>query len=106
MSNFWGSVHKPSSATPSPRGDAPKTPDTDTTASAPSPKKKLTFKEQREFEQLDAEIPQLEAEQKELEEKMSSSNYEEARTAGEKYKEISNLLEEKYLRWEELGSYL
>ena len=97
---------KPSSATPSPRGDAPKTPDTDTTASAPSPKKKLTFKEQREFEQLDAEIPQLEAEQKELEEKMSSSNYEEARTAGDRYKEIAALLEQKYERWEELGSYL
>ncbi len=39
---------------------------------SPSPKKKLSFKEQREFEQLDAEIPALEAEQKALEEQMSS----------------------------------
>ena len=71
---------------------------------SPSPKKKLTFKEQKEFEQLDAEIPQLEAEQKELEAKMSSSNFEEARTAGDRYKEIAAQLEEKYARWEELAA--
>ena len=71
---------------------------------SPSPKKKLSFKEQREFEQLDAEIPALEAEQKALEEQMSSSNFEKARLAGERYKEISAALEEKYTRWEELAA--
>ncbi len=71
---------------------------------SPSPKKKLSFKEQREFEQLDAEIPALEAEQKALEEQMSSSNFEKARIAGERYKEISAALEEKYTRWEELAA--
>ena len=77
-------------------GEAPATPPT-------APKKKLSFKEQREFEQLDAEIPALEAEQKALEEKMSSSNFETARTAGQRYKEISAQLEEKYARWSELA---
>ena len=77
-------------------GEAPATPPT-------APKKKLSFKEQREFEQLDAEIPALEAEQKALEEKMSSSDFETARTAGEKYKELSARLEEKYARWSELA---
>jgi len=66
-------------------------------------KKKLSFKEQKEFEQLNEEIPALEKEQKELEEKMASSNFEEARAAGERYKENAALLEEKYERWEELA---
>ena len=77
-------------------GEAPATPPT-------AQKKKLSFKEQREFEQLDAEIPALEAEQKALEEKMSSSDFETARTAGQRYKEISAQLEEKYARWSELA---
>ena len=66
-------------------------------------KKKLSFKEQKEFEQLNEEIPALEEEQKELEGKMASSNFEEARAAGERYKKIAALLEEKYERWEELA---
>ncbi len=66
-------------------------------------KKKLSFKEQKEFEQLNEEIPALEAEQKELEPKMASADFEEVRKAGERYKEIEALLEEKYPRWEELA---
>ena len=66
-------------------------------------KKKLSFKEQKEFEQLNEEIPALEEEQKELEEKMASSNFDEARAAGERYKKTAALLEEKYERWEELA---
>ncbi|BDC94099.1 ABC-F family ATP-binding cassette domain-containing protein [Treponema bryantii] len=68
-----------------------------------SQKKKLSFKEQKEFEQLNEEIPALEAEQKSLEEKMASSDFEKVRVAGERYKEIEALLEEKYPRWEELA---
>ena len=76
--------------------------------SSPTPtnniqKKKLSFKEQKEFEQLNEEIPALEAEQKSLEEKMASSDFDEVRKAGERYKEIEALLEEKYPRWEELA---
>ena len=73
------------------------------TSPAPSQKKKLSFKEQKEFEQLNEEIPALEAEQKALEPKMASSDFEEVRAAGERYKEIEALLEEKYPRWEELA---
>ena len=69
----------------------------------PPQKKKLSFKEQKEFEQLNEEIPTLEAEQKALEEKMSSSNFDEVRAAGDRYKEIDALLAEKYPRWEELA---
>ena len=66
-------------------------------------KKKLSFKEQKEFEQLNEEIPALEAEQKSLEEKMASSDFDEVRKAGDRYKEIDALLEQKYPRWEELA---
>ncbi len=66
-------------------------------------RKKLSFKEQKEFKQLNEEIPALEAEQKSLEEKMASSDFDEVRKAGERYKEIEALLEEKYPRWEELA---
>ena len=66
-------------------------------------KKKLSFKEQKEFEQLNEEIPALEAEQKELEPKMASSDFEIVRAASDRYKEIEKLLEEKYTRWEELA---
>jgi len=90
---------KPSSATPS-AGDTPATPPS---TSSTSQKKKLSFKEQKEFEQLNEEIPALEAEQKALEEKMASSNFDEVRAAGDRYKEIDALLAEKYPRWEELA---
>ena len=68
-----------------------------------SQKKKLSFKEQKEFEQLNEEIPVLEAEQKSLEEKMASSDFDEVRKAGDRYKDIDALLAEKYPRWEELA---
>ena len=85
---------------------AEKTSDGEKTAEQNSnqPKKaKLSFKEQKEFETLDAEIPALEAEQKELEPKMASSDFAVVQKASERYKEIEKLLEEKYPRWEELA---
>ena len=81
-------------------GDTPATPPS---TSSTSQKKKLSFKELKEFEQLNEEIPALEAEQKALEEKMASSNFDEVRAAGDRYKEIEALLAEKYPRWEELA---
>ena len=66
-------------------------------------KQKLSYKEQKEFESLDAEIPALEEEQKSLEPKMSSSDFQEVQKATKRYNEISSLLEEKYPRWEELA---
>jgi len=77
--------------------------DTPATPPASSQKKKLSFKEQKEFEQLNEEIPALEAEQKALEAKMFSSDFDEVRAAGDRYKEIEALLAEKYPRWEELA---
>lgn len=67
-------------------------------------RKKLSYKEQREFEELDALIPQLEEEQKNLEEEMASSDFQVSQKAGNRYNEIAKELEEKYARWEELAN--
>ena len=66
-------------------------------------KKKLSFKEQKEFEQLNEQIPILEKEQSELEIQMSSSDFSTVQKASEKYKELSEKLETMYTRWEELS---
>lgn len=72
----------------------------------PNQQKKLSYKEQKEFEQLDAEIPALEAEQKSLEEALSSSDFAIVSKANARYNEIATLLEQKYPRWEELAERL
>ena len=74
-----------------------------TCATTQSEKKKLTFKEQKEFEALDSEIPQLEEEKTELEAQMSSGNFEKLQEASKRYKEVCDSLEKKYARWEELA---
>ena len=68
-------------------------------------KKKLSFKEQKEFEELDKEIPALEEEAKKLEAQMASSDFSVVQKASQRYKEISTLLEKKYQRWEELSEF-
>jgi len=87
-----------SSATPSAASDAGRNAGSETTKKA-----KLSYKEQKEFETLDAEIPKLEEEQKQLEPLMSSSDFSVVSKASERYNEIVKLLEEKYPRWEELA---
>jgi ATP-binding cassette subfamily F protein uup len=68
--------------------------------------KKLSYKEKREFELLEKEIPALEAEQKLLTEKMSSNiSFEEITTVSERLQEINAMLEEKEMRWLELSEF-
>jgi len=68
-------------------------------------KKKLSFNEKREFEQLEKDIPALEKEKAEITEKMSAGNiaYEELDKLSKRITEITNLLEEKEMRWLELS---
>ena len=70
---------------------------------ASATKKKLSFKEQKEFEALDAEIPQLEEQKTELEAQMSSGNFSTLPETTKRYKEVCQILESKYARWEELA---
>lgn len=66
---------------------------------------KLTYKEKLEFDSLGLEIETLEAEKKELLEKMNSDNgsADELIEWGNRYQEVSTLLDDKSMRWLELS---
>ena len=77
-------------------------------AAAPAEKKKkLSYKDQREFEQLEKDIPALEKEKEEITQKMSQPDlaYDELQKLSARITEVTNLLEEKELRWLELSEY-
>ena len=69
---------------------------------AVKPRKK-TFKEQKEFENLEAEIMELEERKSVLESEMASSDFTVAQKAGEEYKSVDEKLTADYARWEELA---
>ncbi len=71
-------------------------------------KRRLTFKERKEYEALDAEIPQLEAEKAELEQAMSSGTLstEELLAKSERITQLMEELDEKSMRWLELSEYV
>ncbi|MCF0175617.1 MAG: ABC-F family ATP-binding cassette domain-containing protein [Bacteroidales bacterium] len=68
-------------------------------------KKKLTWKEERELESLEAELEALAEEKSTLEESLSSGtlDFTALRKASERVSEIISLSEEKELRWLELS---
>ena len=74
------------------------------TSATPS-RRKLSYKEQRELEQLEVELPQLESEKTALEERLSSGtlSHEELSAAAARIGEIINQIEEKEMRWLELS---
>lgn len=70
-------------------------------------KKKLSFNEKRELEQLNKDLPALEAEKTTITARMSlpDISYEEIQRISNRIIEITNLLEEKEMRWLELSEY-
>jgi ATP-binding cassette subfamily F protein uup len=68
-------------------------------------KKKMSFKDKREFEQLEKDIPALEAEKTVIAEKMMNPdiNYDQIQQLSNRMIEVTRLLEEKELRWLELS---
>lgn len=66
-------------------------------------KKKRTYKEQKEYEQLAKDIEDLEKEKAELTAKMQEQlDYQELDALGKRMNEITDLIDEKELRWLEL----
>jgi ATP-binding cassette subfamily F protein uup len=68
------------------------------------PKRKLSYKEQRELESLPGEIEKLEVEQQQLTQKMSGPDYhrlapDEMRRDGERAVELESLIAERMERW-------
>ncbi len=70
-------------------------------------KRRLTFKQKIEFENLGKEIPDLEKEKAELNEKLVAGNipYTEMNKMIARMDEVSKLLEEKEMRWLELSEF-
>ncbi len=69
------------------------------------PKKKLSFKEQKEFNDLEVEIPKLEARKKELNDLLNagSTDHEKLSNWAKEIGEIDAALDEKTMRWLELS---
>ena len=70
---------------------------------APEKKRKMSFKEQKEFEELEKNIADWEEKKGQLELAMSDSDYAKAQNAGREYITIEEKLEAAYARWEELA---
>ncbi len=73
-----------------------------------SEKKKLTWKEQKELEQLEKDLEVLGKEKSELEESLSSGNldYGKVQEASKRFEELTAILDEKEMRWLELQENL
>ena len=70
-----------------------------------APKKKWSFKDKKEFEQLEKEIANLEKERVSITEKMENPglNYDEIQKISFRLTQITGLLETKEMRWLELS---
>ena len=73
-----------------------------------APKKKPSFKEKKEFEDLEKEIASLEAEREQLTNEMSNPaiNYDKIEIISKRLTAIANALEPKELRWLELSELM
>ncbi len=69
-------------------------------------KKKLTYKEQKELEQLEKDLEALAAEKAELEASLGSLPFDKLQAASERIGQIIELTDEKELRWLELSENL
>jgi len=67
------------------------------------PKNKLSYKDKMEFEALEKEIAQLQAEKKQISEKMIAATGDEISKLSIRLGEIENLVDSKELRWLELS---
>ena len=78
------------------------------TTEAPAKKKKFSYKEQKELEQIEKDLESLAAEKTELEAKLNSGDlpYDQLQAASERIGQIMELTDEKELRWLELSENL
>ncbi|MCX6351234.1 MAG: ABC-F family ATP-binding cassette domain-containing protein [Bacteroidetes bacterium] len=71
-------------------------------------KKKVAYKDKREYELLDSEIPALEAKKKELETKLSDGNasHKDISEWAKDFQRITKMIDEKTTRWLELAEMM
>ena len=87
----------------------------ETKAASPAPRKshhsvsrrRLSFKERREFEQLEEDITALEAEKKQIEEALSGGELDVAEITrmSKRLPQLNNELDDKSMRWLELSEF-
>ena len=83
------------------------TPASNTEEPVKKEKKKLSYNEQRLYENLEKDIAQLEIEKLQLTDQLGSlSNYEDLQKASNRILEIGKLLEDKEMKWLELSERL
>ncbi|WP_207513456.1 ABC-F family ATP-binding cassette domain-containing protein [Longitalea luteola] len=77
------------------------------TAAAAPEKRKLSYKEKREFEQLQQDIAGLEKEKQTITEQLNSGSlpFDQLQQLSVRISEITNLLDEKEMRWLELSEF-
>ncbi len=78
------------------------------TVSNTTTKKKFSYKEKREFDELEKEIATLDKEKTSITEQMSTASvsFDELQKLSKRITEVTRLLEEKELRWLELSEYI
>ena len=78
---------------------------TQASVAPPAEKKKLSFKEKRAFEQLEADIAALTREKETITEKLNSGTaaFDELQQLSQRIGEVTALLDEKELQWLELS---
>jgi ATP-binding cassette subfamily F protein uup len=76
-----------------------------TSPAAAAPKKKLSYKEQREFQMLEKELQELEKERKTIYDQLASQDlpFEKLQALTERINTINGLIDDKELRWLELS---
>jgi ATP-binding cassette subfamily F protein uup len=74
---------------------------------ATAEKRKLSYKEKREFEQLQQDIANLEKEKETITEQLNSGSlpFDQLQQLSVRISEITNLLDEKEMRWLELSEF-
>ena len=82
--------------------------DSEVNADRPAKKKKLTYKEQKELEQLEKDMETLGKEKEELEQQLSAGTipYDKIQEVSTRFGEVKDLLDEKEMRWLELQESL
>ncbi len=94
--------------TPTPSKGTVEVRETENKESKPEERKRLSYKEKREFEILQKEIEELSKEKDQITSQLQKASlpYEELQTLTNRFSEISALLDEKELRWLELSEYV
>ncbi len=98
----WRALGKPEAKNQEPKKDA-----VSKTSTSPEQagKRKLSFKEKKEFESLEQEIQELEDEKTHVEEQLASGQLttDEVNRISKRYAELKDLIDEKSMRWLELS---